>query len=163
MVNSTFNICQLNKLTFTKIAWFNVQLTFVQLTLVQFTCVLEWGQAPKPPGFVALARHYAVRQAEPSDKQFVWGMKLLLSWLLLNKKLLNWPTVQLCYWFTCHWVNFFWWIDQMVKNIWWISHVETSFAGWTSHPIGLEATTTLEGLSFRHIWWRHRKVCSMKL
>ena len=112
MVNSTFNICQLNKLTFTKIAWFYVQLTFVeltfiQLTFVQLTCVLEWGQAPKPPGFVALARHYAVRQAEPSDKQFVWGMKLLLSWLLLNKKLLNWPTVQLCYWWTCHLVNFF--------------------------------------------------------
>ena len=68
--NSTFNICQLNKLTFTKIAWFYVQLTFVELTLiqltfVQLTCVLEWGQAPKPPGFMALARHYAIRQAEP--------------------------------------------------------------------------------------------------
>ena len=58
--NSTLNICQLNKLRLTKIAWFDVQLTFVQLT-----CVLEWGQAPKPPGFVALARHYAIRQAEP--------------------------------------------------------------------------------------------------
>ena len=68
--NSTLNICQLNKLRFTKIAWFDVQLifvqlTFVQLTFVQLTCVLEWGQAPKPPGFVALARHYAIRQAEP--------------------------------------------------------------------------------------------------
>ena len=63
--------------------------SFVELTFIQLTFVLEWGQAPKPPGFVALARHYAVRQAEPSDKQFVWGMKILLSWLLLNKKLLN--------------------------------------------------------------------------
>ena len=33
--------------------------------LKRLSCFLEWGQAPKPPGFVALARHYAFRQAEP--------------------------------------------------------------------------------------------------
>ena len=43
---------------------------------------VEWGQAPKPPGFVVLARHYAIRQAEPVLNK--WHNQLWLGYLWLG-------------------------------------------------------------------------------
>ena len=67
--------------------------------------LLEWGQAPKPPGFVALARHYAVRQAEPDNTTDIplnmvnCGLGQMLKFVKGLGKLLQ--SLQFMAWMNC--------------------------------------------------------------
>ena len=44
---------------------------------------LEWGQAPQTPWLRGAARHYAFRQAEPTDKKKTTWFGSIVAWIVV--------------------------------------------------------------------------------